>query len=546
MGYNVQVSIIEKIERWNAGTIIENKDILLLISKCLLQPSFHGTSMQDYQTITIHSGSLKPSDVLKNIRIRIIKILENMYSLVEDLKVRVSILKALEKASHTPSNTNYGDDVVEMVQDNTNRLIQFYISLIPVAENGIIKIIEEQLYWFLRRFDSQKLSWLEELRTLIASKTEYEMFRVLIGFDGRFDEEKDWKKAQIIRREKIQEFVDNISESNLSDWENKMLAVITNFPTSNNLGEIQYFNIFLYEYARQKPLLALHTIHKTELEPFIIHLIGGIWNSPLQKEARKLINEWIRTGRYLSESARLFEYVGSLDIGLLNRIFRKAKINKDIQALNNVICSIVSNYSKNKNQKYLFIKAIDELTKNNDYSWINNVWFRDASLFENASKKDFDVILKNLLIIPNIEYHTEEILMPITKQYPKKIIDFFFTRVIIQSERRNDIEDRYEAIPFNLYKITEPLRQHIEVVVPLLLAWYRKGKKDMRWQFEWEASHLFEEIFPDLSDSLESILIKMINSNQKGSLKIVFSILNRRQGGTPMGCCEGGSRKICK
>ena len=46
---------------------------------------------------------------------------------------------------------NYGDDLLQMIVENTNLLIEFYDEILPTAENEIIKDVEEQAQFFTRR-----------------------------------------------------------------------------------------------------------------------------------------------------------------------------------------------------------------------------------------------------------------------------------------------------------------------------------------------------------------------------------------------------------
>ncbi len=529
VGYGVQMFILEKMESWNGSKLNENKDIIILICKELLEPSFEGTSMQDYRTITFHSGALNPTPDLIDIRKRTMGMLKKLHSITRDLMTVKKILITIQGVTQTPNAVNYGDDMEQMVVNNTNNLIEYYLSILENLDNDLVKDIDEQIHWFSRRFGSIKLSRLEELKSKIASKTEYDMFKVFVGYDGKFDDNMDWDEAKNIRLEKIQGFIADITNSNLSDWEAKILAVIKNY-SSSEPGEFQYFNIFLFEFAKQKPKLALSLINKPELEPFLIHLIAGAWSSSSQSKAKGIITQWTRAGQHLSISARLFDYVKSIDEQILYKIFKKAKFNRDVQALNNVIASIVSNYQGNKKLKSLFIKTVIELTKNNDYWWIKNVWYRGETILSDFSGDDYDIILENLLMLPDIEYDAEEILKPIAEKYSEKIIKFFYKRVLVKSKSKKSLGDRYDAIPFNFHKITEPLRKNESVILPLLLAWYSKGDSNSRWLFSWEASHLLEEIFPSFSPALEQSLVDMITNNQKGALEVAFSVLSKHQG----------------
>ncbi len=528
VGYGAQIFVLEKIERWNNDKLIKDSDTLINISAELLEPSFAGTSMPDYKTFTFHRGSLNISDELKNIRNRTLAILKKLYSLTGDIKIQKKILQAIEVITHTPDSANYGKDMEQMVIENTNSLIEYYLSILSSADNEIIKHIEEQSNWFSRRFGNQ-LARLSELKTTIASKTEYDMFRIFVGFDGRFEEDMDWNKAKDLRSEKIQQFIKDINKSNFSDWERKILSLVKNYSVSDP-GEFQYFNLFLNEFSKQKPDLAFRLIGKQRLDPFLIHIIAGLWNSSSQEKVKKLVVGWIKAGKYLPVSAFLFDYVESINVNILNNIFNKAKKAKDLQALNNIIRAVIKNYSKQNDLKELFIKTIIELANSKNYWWINNFWYRGENILNDFGDKDFDILLSSLIMLPNIAYQAEEVLMPVSLKYPEKVINFFHHRVLIKSRRKSSLDDRYDAIPFNLHKINEPLRKHESIILPMILSWYGEGNPQTKWLFQWEASHLLEEIFPSFSPLLEKTLIDIINSGQNNSLEIIFSVMGKHKG----------------
>ncbi|MDO8886074.1 RelA/SpoT domain-containing protein [Candidatus Oleimmundimicrobium sp.] len=380
ISYHPQLLILGKIGKWSKKHLIEGVEPVVKIAEQLLSPSFEGHSMKDYETFVLQFGALRVDDNLKEIREKTIVILEKLYLLAKELKQKRKIIQVLQEATQLPQKGDYGKDMENMILGNTNTLINYYISVVPGADNEIIKDIEKQICWFVRRFSREKLPRIKELQFLIASNTEYEMFRTFVGYD--FIEDLDWEKAEEERKKKIQGFIDGISEESYNNWERKILSVIKNYSLLEDRGEFQYFNIFLNELAQQKPKIAykLLTEKEIELEPFLIHLVAGIWKSRSKKCAKDLISKWIDEGEHLPICACIFDYVEEIDKALLDKIFKEAKKvkDRDIQnnTFNNIIQSIVRNYPKHKNTKNLFIDTIKELTKNENWWWVNNVWYR--------------------------------------------------------------------------------------------------------------------------------------------------------------------------
>lgn len=537
IGYYPQLLILGRIEKWSTKQLIERIELIVNISEKLLSPSFEGHSMKNYKTFSIQFGVLKASSDLKEIRERTIVLLKKLYLLVKDIKQRQKIIRTLQEITRLPGRGGYDKDMKNMVLDNTNALIDYYISIIPNADNEIVKDIEEDTYWLSRRFDAKKLTRIKELQSLISSNKEYDIFKVFVGYDyygtepEKVDSEKrDWKEAETRRKNKMQEFINDISEENYKDWERKILSVTKNYSFPESQGKFLHFNFFLNELGKQKPEIAYKLIIENEekLKPFLTHLIAGIWESRLKRLAKELISKWVNEGKHLSICALVFDYVGVMDKSLISDIFKKAKEieNKDVQndTFNNIIRSIVKNYPKRKNTKNLFIKVIDELTKNENWDWIYNEWYSRDLILKSLTRADVDTIFENLLFLPDIKYPAEELLALIAEKYPQKVISFFYERFLIQKKKKQ--EDHYDAIPHSLHELNRPLSENAEIVVPEILKWFKKKDSLLHRK----GSRLIEAIFPVFNKSLEEELIKLIKSKNERNVRIVFNILHAYKG----------------
>ena len=526
ISYYPQGYLIDTFDKWSAKILALKSDNVIVVAEQLLQPSFEGHSMSDYKTFTIHQGPLIVNDDLKGIRRRTLNILKKMFLNTQDVQTKRQILQTMQGASQTPYQGDYGDDLKQMVIDDTNWLIDFYLKILPTASLEVIKQLEEQIHWFHRRFGQERHPRLTELKSAIEVNSEYDMFRVFVGYEYRIHEELDWKEADRVRREKIQSFVDTLSPGNYPEWCQKILSVRSNY-TSSDIGEFQYFGLFLFELGKQKPNIGLRLIFDNEkqLEPFLLHLLAGIWKSSLADRAKEIVSGWIAEGKYLSICAYIFDYIQEIDIGILQRVFVAASKNKDVTALYNIIGSIARNYDGSRTLRSLFMNTIKQFTKNHSFTWVNNLWFRHSSILENLDEKDFDLILKNLLLAPRIDYHSEEILSTIATKHPKKIINFFKNRVAIKASRK-DVEERYEAIPFTLHKLNISLQKHVKIVVREIFEWI----SSKNWLLEWEGSRFIQKIFSTFDPELEKELISLLKSGTSQDAEIVLRVLRGYEG----------------
>ncbi len=525
--YHPQLFILDEIEKLDDKNLLTYLSLLVKVSEVLLSPSFEGTSWSDHKTFTIHQGSLPAGDTVKKIRERTISILKKLYSLSETISEKQQILQALGQATHTPHTEDYTPELEKIILENTNTLVSYYSSLIKEADNEIIKIIEEQLHWFVKRFQ-KGLKNIKKLRSFIAKNAEYDMYKVFVGWNYRFSDELDYHEAEKERRQKINEYVKQITDESFLQWQKKLLSIIKNYKQLEDRGQFQYFNIFLNELGKQKPEVAQKLIleNEKEIEPFLIHLIAGIWQSNQKGNAKKILEKWIKNNQHLPVCAYIFEYVKEIDEPLLNKIYKKAKEQNDVNALTNVIRSIVSNFEQHKIGKDLFVDSIKELTKHKNYWWVNHVWFRGNSILGALNKNDWRTVLESLLIAQSIDYHLEEILSVVAQNSPRELVGFFRERMKIQAKKKR--EERYDAIPFDLHELNEPLSQNAKVVVEEILKWFKKEN----WLFYWEGGHFLQAIFPAFHQELEEQLIKLLRSKNKNKAKIVLYILRSYKGET--------------
>ena len=533
--YHPQLFILDEIEKLNDKNLLTYLSLLVKVFEELLSLSFEGTSWSDHKTVTIHQGSLPAGDTVKKIRGRTISILKKLYSLSESISEKQQILQTLERATHTLHTGDYTPELEEIVLDNTNTLISYYSSLVKKADNEIIKTIEEQLHWFVKRFQ-KGLKNVKKMRALIEKNAEYDMYKVFVGRDYRSSDDLDYHDAEKERKQKINEYVKQLTDKSFLQWQKKILSIIKNYSQLEDREQFQHFNIFLNELGKQKPKIAQKLILKNEkeLEPFLLDLVAGIWQSKEKKEAQKILENWTDKGKHLSACAYIFEYIKEIDEPLLRKIYKKATEQNNINALTNIICSIVNNFEQSKIGKDLFVEAIKELTKHKNDWRVNHIWFSGNSILEALNKNDWKTVLENLLIVPNIYYHLEEILSVFAQNSPKELVNYFYERIKIQAKKKQ--EEGYNAIPFDLHKLNEPLSQNAKNVIEEILKWFKKED----WLFYWEGGRFLKAIFPAFHQELEDQLIKLLKSKNKNKAKIVLYILRSYKGETFLhNVCKG-------
>jgi hypothetical protein len=514
IGYLAQGTILDKLEKWSESKKIKHQEVINIITRELLSPEYEGHSMSDYKTFTISFGSLKSSELLQKIRGRTIEILKKLYTSSKDVQARKEILLSLNEATRTPSRGNYSKELEDLVIDDTNTIIEFYLSILSDIDAQLVKEIEEQAHWFVKKYGNDRLPKISELETRIASDKEYNMFKVFFGYDYRFDEGLGWQEAKEQREAEIDKFIKNINGKTWQEWLRRIISIAKKY-TDVDAGKFQYFNVFLHRLGKVKPEFAIELLSKyeKEMEFFLIHLLAGVWKNSKKSLARELVVEWTKRGKHLSVSAYLFTYIKTLDLELFELIFKKVVGSGDKNAMFNILRVCMERHKDSNKLKKMFILSLKKLIRIKDDSWAVRLWVRDYYL-----------VLQSLVLHPSVNHHIEEILKPIIKKCPSKVVNYFFKRVTHHLKTQENY--RYDAIPLDFYEVRDDLAQAENVVIPELLKWF--SEKD--WLYHFEASHLLSAIFPSFDSRLGDYLVDLIKQGGKQNALIVLSILRAYKG----------------
>ena len=527
IGYHAQLIVIQELGKWNVRKLKQNAGVVIEICRHLLTPSFGGSMMKDYETVEVSLGALPASNELKGIREKAISILEKLYSTGKEIDIQKKVLEALHKASQTSVRGKYSDKEEQMVRQNVTSLVKFYIEIQPEADNQIISEIENHCRWFEKRF--KRIARIKELKSKIAANSDYGMFKIFVGYDRNFGED-DWHDAERKRKQAIQEFIDGINLKNLPQWLKRIQSLIGKYPATKNRDEFQYFNMFLEKLGKQKPEVAFELFKRLEelLGDFSLYLLGGIWQTESKDDVRNILLEWIEKGKNLFISTGLLIFTKTLDIDLLNRICRKATENKDTATLTHIVTALSINDDGSEDIKKLFLKVIKEQTKNKDSSWVDGIWFMNRTIISSLDEKECDVVLRNLLDANQIKHEMEDIIAPIAERFPQKVIQWFYRRVNRRHESRGEegIYGDYDAIPFQMPVLREPLVKHAKGYLPELLAWFRKKS----WHIRWDAGRLIRAIFMGYNEDLEKAILSVIRKKEPYAPDMVLFIVEMFEG----------------
>jgi hypothetical protein len=433
---------------------------------------------------------------------------------------------------------NYGDDVKAMIIENTITVLKFMKDIVASDDMQIMQKIEHDAYWISYRkgtLDETIRRLAFEIRDTLYANKEYQMFRILIGFESIFHdwekngpESDDFESEDQFREKEALKLAETINEDTYDEWKKRIICYAS--IKSNDMATFPYFGKFLEHFGKTSPALALKLLLETsdQLEAFIIAIFCGVIETERKGDAYSLIQKWCDEGKYLFSLSRFFEYSPELNEKLLNKILNKAIASNDLSTLNQIISTVSVRYNeKNKPLiKSLFMPALEILTANRNSNWIFSVWFRKQrkDIIADMVVAERKAIIDNLFWLRIIDYHAEDILCEIAKKSPELVIQFFCDR--LSKEKDMDDKGRYEAIPFNFHKLSEPLSQHPIQAVDTIRNIY-DGNYGL---FIYRGARLLKNIFPNFPSEFQRKLLEVVQSKEKDDLLFVMAVLRNYDG----------------
>lgn len=524
IGVGLQFKVLEAMEDWSNTKLKKHADIVLLLCHEFLETGLYAHESKDVDTMTITGIALRPTDSLKELRIRVLKLLAKTIDVLPDIESKRRVLKVLRQTSRTPTVGMYGDDLEQMIAEDTRWLLKYYIRNLHSFDNLLLKEIDEQKEWMIQRFGRSKLPEISSLKKKLNRNEDYKAFSILVGDDHGFSRRMKYGEIKKYRMKNIGKMIGNINENNKQEWITRILY-IAKLADIEHRGELNYFRFFMSLLAEKYPDIAKELLdkHRNKISPFIINILFGLKMSGSIDAAKRKIESWINQGKHLHEAAIATKFFEELDESLAGKVLLKASEVGDIDAIKGVLESVSDRYDGSVNQKKLFIRAMKQLIELGDISWMHTIWYRSEKIIGDFPEKDLKIILSGLVSVDQVSSEIEFILQKITPDHPKLVIEYFKHRV--DHENKLGMMATYSAVPYDkMWDLSEELREHKETVIKEIMKWYSNDN----WIYEHRASELLNLIFEGSGVDIEDELIDLINTGNKRDADIVHSVLRSR------------------
>jgi hypothetical protein len=537
LGWLPQEKIMEKILSMSNGRRAKYLTPILTCINQILSPSIEGYS-STYNTVTFKTASVPAQEGIIRLRLKGLELLKKIYHETDDIATKKKLLNTMQIATQLSRSTNRTKEIEQMIAANTIYILQFMSEIVASEDLQIMQTIEHDAYRIYRQLNSfdpdiEKVAF--EINEKLKAHSEYQIFRILIGFESIFH---DWKEDRAkdsydierkIREQKATEYASNINKQNYPEWKQRILkyAVIQ----SMDMATFPYFVRFLEVFGKASPKLAINLLEEapTYFENFVAPVLRGIDSNNDLTQLSELLNNWIETDKFLLAIARYLEVTTKFNKPLLTKLFNRTKALENIHVLNQIIVASFAQHKKTKPKliKDTIIPAIKLCTNKQNANWIFNLWFKQeyiAVLSEMDNKSNRD-ILNNLMYLDRIGYEAEEILLPIAKNSPIMLVEFFCDRIRKGIENSNE---KFEDIPYQFSALSQPLSKIPDKVLNSILS---RDESNNRI-FTYTAARLLNQIFPKLEEhpAFEVSLIEMARTDDEKKLFFITDILRGYNG----------------
>lgn len=548
----VQHLLVERIRRLNIEELTPIKPIALEVLGQVLQPEVEGTS-STYKTLTIHKGSVVPSEMLTEIRATAIEILKSLFRDAKTDAERREVAQRLSTATTTPYIGNYSNELLKTILDDTANIIEFYKEVAVDQSYELLQQLEHDLLWLYRRnrdmhsdtandptiaISRQSLTQqILAFRDLLNSNQEFVVYKTLVGFQSVFpaaweNASFDFEAGEEYRNQQLKKLLNEVTEENAAELFARLLRCAQT--ESNDLATFPSFGRFLKHLGRSKPhiLITYLDLLDDRLANFLPAMLAGLEGGAKADVAQEKVRHWVDTRQYLSQVIWYQRFAANFDVDLLERALRAAIEVGNDDAVFNAVSTSAERHGDVAGGLIdrIFLPAIDYLTAKGDTRWVNALWPSQTSrsLLQDLNSEQADQVLASLVQHPQIDYNVDDVLASIAAFWPTKVVNFFGYRLKFELKSTTGDKLRFKTIPFQFLRLHEQLAKIPEYLVEEARSWFKEDKLF----YQYRGGQLLSNVFPNLPPEFEHILQNLIKGSDRTDLEFVTKTLRNYEGKT--------------
>ncbi len=543
VGPLVQLMVADRIEAMSDRERQAALPLLVALLRELLNSettSYTGTM----KTVMLERGAVIPSDQLSAMRAKAIGFLKILYPFAQDDELRWAILSALNSGARPPHLTGYGPELVVDLMTTAAESMAFHadvaremsFDLRQKSEYAVLdqfRVNRHVPAALLERVEVQALQdridgAIVDYRSILDADVEYGVYKTLVGHQAvmapAWDQERfGYRETEAYRKNQVAQFVEELNEVTCDLWYQRVLRCAVG--ESRSPHGISIFTEFLEQAARTQPGIVLTWLRRLNpaLVPFFPHLLGGLQLSARAEELDPLVSSWIEEGRCLPEIAWFLRLTSFFSEETLRCVLDRAMALDDRDTVSTCMGVAARRFGETPGTLIdsIFMSGLAHMTAQDDRRWVRSGYYAwlHPDMLKALSEGQAQAVLDALLDFEAIDDFAEHIMAAIAAPWPVLALRFFRRRVG-RDERKPRIKG-YEAVPYSIDELQEPLSQ----LPDLVLTEAEAGFDEEPHHFEYRMGKFVTALFPEIDGEFADQLRARIARDRTG-IRFVLAILN--------------------
>ena len=528
VGPELQRALVEHIDGMGIAEIDGIRPIALAIWAEALQSDITGTKWKA-DSMVLQTGALPASERLREVRDMALQALFNAFDRSTDDAPRRAILAALDAATRTPTNTNYSNELLATTVRDAKRIVDFVRERAPGMSFELLQHIEHRyLYDYFRtlqlvteeRFGCQAeatelIGSILAFRDAINTDQDFIKYKVLVGFESVYpahwaDENFDFNGEDAFRRAEAERYIEEITPENEQVW--FRFIERCSCTKSNDIATFPVFGAFLSKLSESKPKVAARLLSgaSEDLRRFVPGFLNGLARSARSDIYAQVLEIEIGNPESLNSLARHFRYGDVVNPAFVTRVLKSAIDADNPITVIECLLFAVKHYGTDKiaDSDGFVRDALTYLNARRDARWVHDGWYLPTAekFFELVSPARLSQLLENLGYLSRVDFHAERMLAHIAKRVPEQVWDYFGARLQKDVESGDDIEDRFEAAPFEFHELDKILCGNPNLGIEKGLAWFQRDPRLFQFRGGRVISNAFQECKPDFAEALAQVV----------------------------------------
>lgn len=548
IGSAPQSLVIEALENKGDEYLKQHLGGVLTLLEGLLSTSMESTKWSS-TGVTLSQAVAPAHKGVVEVRTRSIALVKKLYRLVESKSQKLSVIRAMNTAARGDGRGAVDKDFAEMISANAQEVLRFFGDVASEEDDlQIIQKLEHDSYWIHYHSASAEVKATAlEVKAIIDTNAEYGIYKTLVGFEGIFG---DWTKerkdesftlgSQESRVKQSKVLAVQVPADGFDVWRDRILRFVQT--ESNDLATFPVFYEFLAEVAASYPDFGLEllTEYADSLSRFLIPLLRGVWDGDKKAQLLPLMTRWIdeaseKETSFLSACAKVFLSTKDVDFDILEKILEKATRLRDAFVIREVATVAVGRPDSGAwkaDLKTLFLRALSRLTELGDAGWVREIWYRKEAteMVGEFTPDERRQVLKNLRLLPQIDYQAEDVLAAIAEREPSLVVEYLCDRLYDPNAAVAAVAEKtgydYEEVPYQFHTLQDSLSKDPKAVVAEVMDRYSADDS----LFEFRGAKLLQAIFPQFPAAFQAELVRLVRDCGETGLEFVAGVL-RAYGG---------------